>query len=950
MQKKLLSILFGCLSFLFMEAAHIVGGDMYYECLGNDNYRITLKIYRDCNASGPNVAGFDNPAYIAIYDASGFVIEVVESYLTFGPTNIPPETQNPCLQAPANVCVEEGIFSFDRNLPASSGGYDIVYIRCCRNATILNIVTPDEVGATYTVHIPGSGVATCNSSPYFADFPPIVICVNEAINFDHSAIDDDGDSLVYSLCTPYTGATSLDPQPYPSSFLTTFSTVGYNSNYNYLNPLGGTPPLSINQNGRLTGMPTRLGQFVVGVCVSEYRNGVLIGEIKRDFQFNVVQCATNVQAIVPVVDTVDAFITNTTGVFVYQCQGFFVQFINQSINGTSYHWDFGDLTTLADTSRSFQPSYTYPDSGVYRVQLIVNPGYNCADTTAVLVKIYPTFDADFNFLSGCANQAVLFSDRSTTTYGNVTEWLWDFGDGIQSLDKNPNHLYQQGGNFTVTLSAVSDKGCRDSQAKTVTVHPMPQANFSFTPVCLNTPVTFTDNTTISSGSITSRSWLFNNNLINSASTFNHTFTNLTNFDVTLISSSSFGCADTVTQTITVHPLPVASVRPDTAICIGEAVQLFASGGIRYQWQPSASLNSDTIADPVATPTATTNYTITVIDVNSCRDDENVAITVNPLPPTNAGVDTYICEGDSYQLNGTGGISFIWSPGNLVSDSTIANPTTTPADTTTYFLTSFNQFGCKNMDSITLAVQHPINLTVSEDQDLCEGKSLVLTASGGLYYEWLPSGGQPNNTGPEYTVSPVVSTTYTVSISNDCFSASGSIDVTVHGLPFVDAGVDDSMIRDEFVFLKGTSTGIDNYWSPPAGLDDPQSLGTRASPFNTTTYTLTSVSEYGCEAIDSVKIDVRVVNLLLIPTAFSPNGDGVNDIYKIIKVLNVERLLDFKIFNRWGQIVFETTDINIGWDGTFKDERQELAVYVFYIKALNRDGEIITKEGNVTLVR
>ncbi|GIV33895.1 MAG: hypothetical protein KatS3mg031_1430 [Chitinophagales bacterium] len=949
LQRLLCLIIIGSLAF-HTEAAHIVGGDMYYACLGNNTYRITLKIYRDCNASGPNVAGFDDPAYIAIYDASGFVVEVVEASLTSGPVRIPPETQNPCLQAPANVCVEEGTYSFDRYLPPSAGGYDVVYIRCCRNATILNIQTPDEVGATYTVHIPGTNGVACNSSPYFSNFPPIVICVNEPIDFNHSAIDPDGDSLVYSLCTPYSGASSSDPQPYPSTIRGPLGFVNYHPGYSSSNALGGNPPLTISSSGRLTGLPSRQGQFVVGVCVTEYRNGVRIGEIKRDFQFNVVQCGSNVLAKIPVVDTSGASASRTSGVFIYQCQGFFVQFINQSINATTYYWDFGDPTTTADTSLAFQPSYTYPDSGVYRVQLIVNRGYPCADTTAVLVKIYPTFEADFNFLAGCANEPVVFSDQSSTTYGSIVDWSWDFGDGVQSTLPNPTHLYTQGGQFMVTLRARSDKGCSDSQTKVVSVKPLPQADFSFTPSCINTPVTFSDNSTITFGRIASRNWYFDGSPVNTDAVFTHTFSSLSTIQVTLISISADGCTDTVMKPVTIHPLPTATVRADTALCAGENVLLWARGGTRYQWQPPTGLNDPTIANPLATPAISTTYEVTVTDSNQCSDRARVTITVYPLPAADAGPDDYLCEGDSYQLNGAGGTTYLWSPGIWLNDSAIANPVASPTDTTIFVMTAFNQYGCQKKDSITLSVQHPILLNLDEDQDVCRGEYLTITASGGLYYQWLPAGGQPHNQGPSYTVSPPYSTTYTVYVSNDCFADTGFIHVTVHDLPFVEAGSDDSMLRDEFVYLNGTASGIRSYWTPPDGLEDPFSLSTRASPFNTITYMLTTISAYGCTATDSVRIAVQVINLLLIPTAFSPNGDGVNDVYKIIKTLNVEKLLDFKIFNRWGEIVFATQDISAGWDGTYKGREQEMGVYAFYIKALTRDGDIILKNGNITLVR
>lgn len=949
MHRHILSVVI-CSTMVCSRAAHIVGGDLYYECLGNNNYKITLKIYRDCAATGDSVAWFDEPAFIAIYN-NNHLLDYDSVDLIAYPAIIPPDTRNPCLQAPANICVEAGIFQYIKNLPPRAGGYDIAYVRCCRNATIQNIYAPNTVGATYVAHIPDATLASCNSSPVFASFPPIVICVNAPINFDHRAVDPDGDRLVYSLCTPYSGASQFDPKPLPSATLTPLGSVTWLSPFSATNPLGGSPPLTINpQTGFLTGIPDRAGQYVVGVCVSEYRNGMLLGETRRDFQFNIVQCSQDVRAIVPVVDTFGAAATSTAGVFIYQCQGLFVQLINHSMNGTYYYWDFGDPTTAADTSRLFQPFYTYPDSGVYRVQLIVNPGYTCADTTAVLVRIYPTFVADFVFAAGCANQPVVYTDRSSTTYGTINTWLWDFGDGIVSTDQHTAHRYREGGNYAVTLYATNTKGCSDSQTKTVNVHPMPHAAFSFTPACISTPVTFADNTTILSGGISSRTWLFNNSPISSLAMFTQTFGNLQTFQLTLIVTSDFGCEDTVTEFITVHPLPVAVVRADTAICMGESVTLHASGGIAYQWQPSAGLNASTVPHPVATPAVTMQYRVTVTDSNLCTDDDTVVITVNPLPETNAGADTYICKGTVYQLRGSGGDIFLWSPGNLVSDSTLPNPTISPSDTVTFILTSFNMFGCSKRDSVTIAVQHPISMMVSDDQNLCEGNSVTLSARGGLYYSWSPAGGLPDVYGRDYTVSPGISTQYSVIVSNDCFADTGYIQITVRPLPEVYAGVDDTMARDEFVMLRGTATGVSNFWEPSEGLDSPHSPVTGASPFNTTTYVLTSETEYGCRASDEVTIHVTVVNLIAVPTAFSPNQDGKNDVFRIVRMLNVERIYFFKIFNRWGNVVFETDEMDKGWNGTVYGEPQETGVYAYIIKALNRDGEIIVKEGTVTLVR
>ncbi len=265
-------------------ATHIVGGEIYYQYVSNNDYIITLKIYRDCNSA----TGFDDPAYISIFDGNNNYLQTL-SLSTPTITTVLPDVDNPCLTVPAGICVEEADYTTTVNLPPILGGYTLTYQRCCRNSSIDNIVDPSSIGSTYTIQIPDTSVAKTNSSPYYFDFPPIVICNNEPLSFDHSAIDPDGDSLVYSLCDPYTFDGSqtqpfqADPPPY--------NYVTFIFPYSGSFPLSSSPVLSINsQTGLLTGTPNYVGQFVVGICVSEYRNGQLLSTNKRDFQFNVTNC------------------------------------------------------------------------------------------------------------------------------------------------------------------------------------------------------------------------------------------------------------------------------------------------------------------------------------------------------------------------------------------------------------------------------------------------------------------------------------------------------------------------------------------------------------------------------------------------------------------------------------------------------------------------------------
>ena len=213
--------LFQCFIFLLLGiffpskiySTHIVGGEIYYDKLTGNSYKITLKVYRDCFNGVPPL---DNPAYVFIYNASGSLVQ----YLAMSNpvvSQIPPSINNPCFTAPNNICVQEGIYTTTVNLAPSTGGYTLVYQRCCRNNTILNLISPGSVGSSYWCHIPGPEVVTTNSEPRFTYFPPIFICNGIPIDFNHVANDPDGDSLAYKLCDPFNGLDACCPLLNPTS-------------------------------------------------------------------------------------------------------------------------------------------------------------------------------------------------------------------------------------------------------------------------------------------------------------------------------------------------------------------------------------------------------------------------------------------------------------------------------------------------------------------------------------------------------------------------------------------------------------------------------------------------------------------------------------------------------------------------------------------------------------
>ena len=269
-----------------LTAAHLVGGELSYECLGGNSYRITLYVYRDCNCFF--CAELDDPAKIFIYNSSNNLVQS-SNFSLDDVIELPIVTEGLCIEDAPDVCVERGYYTRVVTLPPSAGGYRIVYQRCCRNNTIVNIFNPGETGSTYTLDIPPSIGGCTNSSPVFNNYPPIVICANSPLVFDYSATDPDGDSLVYSICSPFEGGSVINSTPNPP---TAYNVVSWIAPYSISNQLGGSPPMSIDPvTGELTAFPTQIGQYVVGVCVSEYRNGVLLSTKMRDFQFNVANCS-----------------------------------------------------------------------------------------------------------------------------------------------------------------------------------------------------------------------------------------------------------------------------------------------------------------------------------------------------------------------------------------------------------------------------------------------------------------------------------------------------------------------------------------------------------------------------------------------------------------------------------------------------------------------------------
>lgn len=470
------------------KASHIVGGEITYQHMGIDGngydiYRIFLSIYEDCLNGSPDAILQDDPAYVKIFTGnltSGNNIPFYPScsacpspdcqctdsisYNKSDPSasfKVPANFSNACVKNPPSTCLWKKTFVKDYHLPPNPIGYIFVYQRCCRNASILNIFNPSSIGATYYCIIPPRTPTSqlYNNSAVFKNYPPQIICLNQPIFYDHSATDADGDSLSYEFCNTYAGGSDTNSKPVPQP--PPFDPVRYNSLFSYTDPMGGYPQIQIDPvTGIITGTPKSLGRFVVTVCCHEWRNGININTLKREFQFVVTNCSKAVVADIPL-------LSDEPNTYIVDCADYTVHFLNTSIGGFAYQWYFDEPGA---TSTDFEPTYTYHDTGVFLVRLIVNPGSTCPDSIARLVKIFPKFKSVFAVTGiQCPGSLLNFYDSTRADYKPVIYWEYRFGDGDTIRQQNPTHAYTKGGTYYVTFISANIKGCSDTSLQEVLI-------------------------------------------------------------------------------------------------------------------------------------------------------------------------------------------------------------------------------------------------------------------------------------------------------------------------------------------------------------------------------------------------------------------------------------------------------------------------------------------------
>lgn len=375
----------------------------------------------------------------------------------------------------------------------------------------------------------------------------------------------------------------------------------------------------------------------------------------------------------------------------------------------------------------------------------------------------------------------------------------------------------------------------------------------------------------------------------------------------------------------------------------------------YDWNDSMNLlveicyhnNSSTLSDAVQT---STNIMPGAVLHNHQSGAIGCALTANtssyPVAADRPNITFTECAPTS------GPHTYLWTPSLLVGDTSAQNTVAYVPVSTTYKVQIMDSNFCYRRDTarVTVSVRHP-SLLPNRDTAICAGDSVHLHAAGGVSYVWYPSAGLSCSNCTDPVARPTRTTIYHAVIF-DQYGCSDTLKktITVHPLPVVTASSDTTILYGQSVTMSALVTGGIYYlWGPTVGLNDPNIANPTATPQVTTIYTLLAIDTNQCRQQDSVKITVQTNVPVLIPSAFTPNGDSKNDVFHVAN-MSFQKLIEFRVFNRWGQEVFNTTDNNKGWDGTFRGKAQEVGVYNYIIRLAWPDGRQDTYKGDVTLMR
>jgi len=575
---------------------------------------------------------------------------------------------------------------------------------------------------------------------------------------------------------------------------------------------------------------------------------------------------------------------------------------------------------------------------------IASGSLTCYDTASVQVVVNP-------------NPVVIVSDPQDICQGGATSLTasgavtYSWSPGATLSTTSGSHPVATPADTTIyTVIGTDANGCKDTATVTVFTHPLPTIYAGAdTSVCPGFSVPLQASPSAGLSFV----WLPATGLSN-PNIPNPIATPAGPVSYMVTATDSFGCTGTDTVQVSIRPTPEVVVATSAdSVCQGMTALLTATGALQYHWLPGGESSSAISVQP----SALTTYTVIGTNAGGCKDTATVEVGTYPLLEMTASPDVTICEGASTELSASGAQAYTWSPAATLSSPTGSSTLALPDTTTTYTVIGTDQNGCQDTASILVTVVPVQPTTAGPGGTICKGQEWQLSASGGTAYSWFPATGLSSDTAANPVAAPDVTTTYTVSITQgECLTETHEVTVTVQPTAHVELGNDTSILAGTGIQLTPAYEHVDHFlWTPTESLNCADCAAPYATPAATTTYTVFATNAYGCNDTDAITITVSCDgSQLWVPNTFSPNADGNNDRF-YARGNGVSRIESFRVFNRWGEVVYEardipTDDINFSWDGTYKGKLLSPDVFVYLIQATCGKGETITLKGDINLIR
>lgn len=635
---------------------------------------------------------------------------------------------------------------------------------------------------------------------------------------------------------------------------------------------------------------------------------------------------------------------------------------NSSSTGVSltYKWDFGDGGTSTDAN----PTHQFTSIGSFTIKLVVTDITGCKDSVTKTAYIKTTKpDASFNISDSFSLCPPMFVTFTNTSSSDVVKYNWDFDNGSKATIPNPVAPYMDSGKYQIIFVVSNKYNCTDTAYKTVRVMGYDGA-FKYSP--LNGCAPHLVNFEAELINVDVMVWDFADGVTESAKgnlKTTHLYTEPGIYVPRLILGDGKGCATSSRGLDTIRVDGIVSTISTTPACIGTEITFNDSSysyfseyaGSEWIFEDGTTVSGK---NPKRTYATSGTFPITLITSNSngCKDTFNTFIVIHPLPQIKA-IDTIICLGDKVTLQAIGGVSYTWLSDTTLSCYDCNNPVANTREPRNYYVTGTDIFGCKNTDVLEIGIKTKTTLVLGEDAEVCAKTPIQLLASGAQQYYWSPETflNNPRIANPVATMDSTI-VYRVIGVEGSCIPDTGFIKILVHPLPIVNAGPDQKVLAGTEVQLFGSGQYIKDYlWSPAQNLSCTTCNNPRTKPTTTTLYTLKATSEFGCTDSDDVVVIIFCdQSQIFLPNTFTPNGDGQND-YFYPQGQGVAKIKTFIVYNRWGQKVYERTNMDAnmreqGWDGTYQGDKLGSDTFVYTLEAICDNGEVVFWKGDVTLIR